>query len=284
MHSTIWDVQHGLAIHILTPGNQHIQIDLGTGSYGSESLEFSPLKHIKRHYNIYQLDGLIITHPHADHLDDISNLAELPPSVLTRPPYLSEKSIREANLTEDKDLIDLYFEFDSGYNAPIPENNPYSCHHNGGVNFAIFEPKTCSESNINNHSIVTVISYAGGKMLVPGDNESPSWNELLAREDFIREIYDTDILIASHHGLESGYSEELFKHIHPLLTIISDGAYGNTTITDRYRRKSKGWPVFSRSKKKNEERWCLSTRKDGDIEIEFYKNSKNETVIGVSID
>ena len=68
----VWDVQHGNATYIKTPGGKHIVQDLGIGSYGEGRSEFSPLLHLKNG-GVNRLDGVIITHPHRDHLDDIFN-------------------------------------------------------------------------------------------------------------------------------------------------------------------------------------------------------------------
>lgn len=70
-----------------------------------------------------------------------------------------------------------------------------------------FQPNTCSRSNLNNHSLVAVVSYAGSKIIIPGDNEAASWNELLEYPAFVQAIRGTDILLAAHHGREAGYSE-----------------------------------------------------------------------------
>ena len=80
-----WDVQHGSAAYINTPANEHLVIDLGVGSYQQANLQFSPLLHLKHHYGVQQLDGVVITHPHRDHLDDIGNFDALSPRVLVRP-------------------------------------------------------------------------------------------------------------------------------------------------------------------------------------------------------
>ena len=73
-----WDVQHGSASHIKTPNDRHLVIDLGTGSY-SENKEFSPLMHLKKKYGVGQLDYVVITHPHRDHIDDIFRPAQTRP-------------------------------------------------------------------------------------------------------------------------------------------------------------------------------------------------------------
>ena len=74
-----WNVQHGSAALIQTPNGKLIAIDLGAGE------EFSPLGYIKHELGMNQLDEVIITHPHMDHIEDILNFDLLNPRVLLRP-------------------------------------------------------------------------------------------------------------------------------------------------------------------------------------------------------
>ncbi len=46
-------------------------------------------------------------------------------------------------------------------------------------------------------------------MRLPGDNEPPSWEELLAKPDFVEAIRGTDILLAPHHGRPEGKEQAL---------------------------------------------------------------------------
>jgi competence protein ComEC len=71
--------------------------------------------------------------------------------------------------------------------------------------------------NINNHSIVTVITYADVKVILCGDNEPDSWQELIIQKDFIKAISGTDILLAPHHGRDSGFYSDLFCYFKPKL-------------------------------------------------------------------
>ncbi len=281
-----WDVQHGSAAFISTPAGKHIVVDLGTGSYENSDATFSPLLHLKNKYNINSLDAIIITHPHRDHLDDIGNFYDLSPFCIDRPNHLTHEDILSGNRREDSDILEKYFEIDNRYNHPTPDNiNPLKAPNNGGVDFQIFYPKDCATSNINNHSLVTIISYAESKLLIPGDNGEPSWNELLEREDFISAIKGTDVLVAPHHGRKSGFSSALFKHIgqKPYLTIISDGPEGETSATDLYSQKTRGFTVYKRSGG-TEERKCLTTRNDGVIVVKFGMNPGNKSFIEVTID
>ena len=223
---TFWDVQHGSATYIRTPGGKNIVIDLGVGSFGYANQEFSPLMHLKNNYGIEQLDAVIITHPHRDHIDDIFNFDNLSPQVLRRPSHLTESEIKSGNRQQDSEIIDKYLEISNRYNSPIsPERSPFNPENNGGVTFQFFQPRICLTSNLNNHSLVTVISYAHSKIIIPGDNEAGSWHELIQREDFASAIEDTYVFVTPHHGRQSGYSPELFDSIHPYLAIISDGRF-----------------------------------------------------------
>ncbi len=279
-----WDVQHGSAAYIQTPDGKHIVIDLGKGSYNDSDEDFSPLLHLKNNWNVEELDAVIITHPHRDHLDDIINFDELSPKVLSRPKHLSEDDIKSGNRDEDSDVIEEYIKIDKRYNNPVPsEENPFLSDNNGGVEIEKFTPSSCATSNLNNHSIVTVISHSNLKILIPGDNEPGSWNELHEKKDFVSAIKNTDILVAPHHGRKSGFSEELFKHISPRLTIVSDGRFCDSSATDRYSTNSSGWKVHKRSGG-SEDRNCITTRSDGVIEVEFGMNSNNKPYINVTIE
>jgi beta-lactamase superfamily II metal-dependent hydrolase len=274
----VYDVQHGNATYVETPNGSHIMIDLGTGSLEDSDATFSPLLRLKNHWEVDRLDLVVITHPHRDHIDDIFNFDKLSPRALRRPKHLTERDIRAGNKAdgEEKRKIDKYLEISRRYTSPTkPGEKVQAPANNGGMTMRHFHPKKCAKSNLNNHSIVTVVSYAGSKIVIPGDNENASWSELLENSDFVEAIQGTDILLASHHGRESGFCDELFDHIEPSLVVVSDGPVTDTSITDKYRNVTteKGWRVRSRSSDDFTQRWVLTTRNDGHIVIRFGRNS-----------
>jgi beta-lactamase superfamily II metal-dependent hydrolase len=276
----IWDVRHGSACHVSTPNGQNIVIDLGVGDISGENEEFSPLETLQSE-GIESLDAVVITHQHIDHLDDIFNFDSMNPRTLLRPKHLTEKEIRDANRAEDSKILDKYFEIDKKYSEPAdPGTNTLRHEVNGGLSFLSFTPKTAAKSNLNNHSIVSIFSFAGSKILVPGDNEAVSWKELLEDKQFASAIKGTDILVASHHGREAGYCDELFAHISPKLTIISDGPFTDTSATDKYCAKTTGWKVHY-ANGTSEERKCLTTRQDGTIQVQFGFNDNKKRFIDV---
>lgn len=279
-----WDVQHGSSTYIKTPNGKHIVQDLGIGSYENNNEEFSPLLHLKNKYGVNHLDYVIITHPHKDHIDDIMNFDTLSPGVLSRPKHLPKNEIIKNVQDEDMYLFDKYFEINQRYSSPVSSSNDTSLSNNyGGVEIQTFTPNSSNTSNINNHSIVTVLSYANSKVILTGDNEPPSWKELLEKETFKNAIKNADILLAPHHGRESGFYSELFEHFKPSLTIISDGQFCDTSATDRYSKISTGWTVHHRSGEK-EKRNCVTTRNDGVIVLKLGYNSDKKPFIYVTID
>ncbi len=279
-----WDVQHGSAAYIRTPGGRHIALDLGTGSVGASNRAFSPLRYLRDRYGVSRLDQVIISHPHRDHIDDIFQFDTMSPRCLSRPKHLTEADIRGGNQAQDRPVIDKYLEINRRYSGKVgPGENPLEADNNGGAEFETFTPTTPPRSNLNNHSMVTVVSYAGSKILIPGDNEAASWNELLGRADFRSAISGTDILVASHHGRASGFSETLFEYISPRLTIVSDGPAGGTSITGAYSQRSQGWKVYSRRTSGGEVRKCLTTRSDGVVIVRFGTQAGGNNYMNVTI-
>ena len=259
----VWNVQHGSAAYIQTPNGKHIAIDLGAGD------AFSPLQHLWQN-GIRKLDNVTITHPHMDHIDDILSFDALAPRTLLVSKHLTEDDIRGGNPKlgwEAEARIQKYPEVRIRYNNPVGEQDDIDLpQNNGGVSIQTFIPSQASRGTLNNHSVVTVLQFSGVKILIPGDNESPSWDELLNPRDFVTAIAGTHVLVASHHGRESGFHSSLFDHFRPLVTLISDGRTVDTSATARYTNVTQGWSVTRRSGTR-QDRKCVTTRNDGALEV-----------------
>lgn len=115
------------------------------------------------------------------------------------------------------------------------------------------------------------------KFLIPGDNESPSWEELLSQRTFVTAITGTHVLVAAHHGRESGFHRPLFEHFNPLITLISDGRAVGTSVTSKYYDVTKGWKVRRRNGT-SQERKCVTTRNDGHIEVKVTPGNRQPTL------
>lgn len=279
-----WDVQHGHATYIKSPNNKHIVVDLGIGSYDDNNTAFSPLLHLKNNYNVNQLDFVIITHPHLDHIDDILNFDALNPKVLLRPHHLKNEEVyHDALRDRDKPKFEKYVEINNRYNQPILETDPAFVNptNYGGLQIQRFLPTGCPRDNFNNHSIISAFSYADIKIVVPGDNEDESFEELLQREDFIKAISGADILLAPHHGRLSGYYDDFVNLVYPRLTIVSDGRFCDTSANPRYSSKSRGWTVYKNGV--GAQRKCLTTNSDGEVFVKFGYQEDGSKLLNVRI-
>lgn len=256
----IWNVELGLAVHIKAPNGRYIVIDLGS------TKSTSPLKCL----NGESVGYMIITHPHLDHFSDIQNIDYARPQVLsrckdyTRPELLN--GVREC----DKDKIIQYCNFTESYNSPVPSHlDPRTEGPFNGLTAEVFSTSACDKNNKNNFSSIVVLKLGNAKVVICGDNEKESFENLMKRPDFKEAVKDAWVLVAPHHGRDSGYYEGFVDLVKPYITIISDKSGSDTSASQKYYNKSQGYKVNNKLTGKTEERYCLTTRNDGNIEVIF---------------
>ncbi|MBV2120509.1 MAG: MBL fold metallo-hydrolase [Candidatus Thiodiazotropha sp. (ex Ctena orbiculata)] len=274
----VHDVGHGQSVHLISPAGEVIVIDLGCSS------TFSPLEWLSSFTKT--IDCLIITHPHGDHIDEFLDIKKHKLNVrqLWRPKDLPKEEVYKQNQTEYTDKLDAYYSMSDRYNKKIEDNarvgNPSV---SGGMLMTSYRSNDCGISSINNHSLVSVIEYLGFTIVVPGDNEVPSWNALLKNTNFANVMQRANIFMASHHGRVNGYCEEIFIS-KPDLCIVSDGRVQSTDARDRYTYHANGMKVHKRQSKSVEERSCVTTRADGYVFVNIDTDASNSPTLTVEID
>jgi competence protein ComEC len=171
---------------------------------------------------------------------------------------------------------------DMAYDNPIEKGNleKYEFETEGGIQFRFYalsqealdikEPHEYSNGKkINNLSLLTILEYNGFKMVYPGDLEEKGFEKLLERPEVKEALKGTDILVASHHGRDSGYHADLFDIIEPKHVILSDKKNSDTSVPEKYRSKVVGGDVDG------EERFVLTTRKDSVMRINVNQSDFN---------
>lgn len=214
------------------------------------------------------LDYLFITNADQDHMSDLEGLWDANISVGTlfaNRSYTADQirriKLESGPLTRD---AERYVSLCSSYTHPVTE--PFNeCM--GGITCTNFFNSYPSFTDTNNLSLVAFIEFCGFKILFPGDLEKEGWRALLNDHSFCRHLSETNILVASHHGRENGFCEEVFHHFTPRAVVISDKAkVHNTqeTVPD-YRRviSAQGVRVATTMK----QRHVLTTRRDGWIQF-----------------
>lgn len=156
---------------------------------------------------ITQIDRLYITHPHADHMGEIKNIArelsikEIAGTRHTLIDPAFQKQIQELNQTK---LLEIHNETILNY----PTNNTFVVH-----------PKL-NYSDKNNQSLVLYVKIEGDTWLFTGDLEAEG------EKDFIQSFpsLTVDYLKVGHHGSATSSTEEFMDSVQPQIALISVGA------------------------------------------------------------
>lgn len=266
MRIRIWDVAHGacaMVQHVHSGyGGRLAMIDSGSTD------DWNPSAYIRQALGRNVLDYLFITNADQDHMSGLQGLWDsgIGVPVLYRNPTYTSDQIREIKrqsgpLSRD---AERYVAACNDYVLPVTE--PFNLHM-GGIVIHLFWNDYPTFLNTNDLSLVVFVKYGNFKVLFPGDLEKAGWLALLQRQDFRAQLYGTNILVASHHGRESGFCPEIFKHFTPDAVVISDKPIQHETqkMVPDYRKFVRSEGVMVRTTMKP--RHVLTTRRDGWIQF-----------------
>lgn len=266
---TFFNVGHGSCTHIITPNQQHFLVDVGSNE------QESVVNFIDKYYGLQQsgkkIDYLVITHPHKDHIFDLPRLLNysIRPRVLWRE---KDSFPLDPILEEDEVLFNTANEMNDTYTSPIlPGLDPSDPAYNGGVDFQIWSNLSYhNPDDLNTFSPIIVLVYAGRKIILTGDNNKGILKDRVSQEPTMcNAIKNCDILLAPHHGRDTDFCKEFFDIANPRLTIVSDKPKEhNTQELTSTNYKGRGFPV------EGEERFVLTTRKDGNIVLTIFANGE----------
>lgn len=260
----VWDVEHGacaMLTHMFNGRDGRLaMIDSGCTD------DWRPSTYIRHQLTRARLDYLLITNADQDHMSDLKGLDEagVYVSTLVRNPTYSGQQmagIKALGGPLSRDAT-WYVNACGSFSQPVTE--PFDAYM-GGITATWFFNPYPQFVNTNDLSLVVFIQYAGFKILFPGDLEVAGWRALLANPSFRAELATTNILVASHHGRQNGYCEEVFNYFKPDAVVISDKPIVHDTqrTVPDYRRVVRDNGVIVRTTGKR--RHVLTTRRDGSI-------------------
>ena len=259
----IFDVEHGACTMLAGPNDAIAMIDCGHNS----TTGWRPSVFLRNRIGRSYLDYLLITNADQDHLSDLSTLVgsgitvrNLLTNTQVTPLALRWIKERSGPVTSDAEaLLQMRSTFGPpGSGSPIDQAL-------GGVTVRAFNHSFPTFSNTNDLSCAFFISFGPFKILFPGDLEKLGWRAHLQNPAFIAELRATTILVASHHGRESGFCEEVFEFLQPQAVVMSDKSivHGTQEMVPQYRSKVCGDGI--RLTNERERRHVLTSRCDGDI-------------------
>lgn len=236
MKVIIFNVEHGFCAFVLSPNGYALMIDCGRTS------TYSPvIDHILRYENdkIVPFEGqklaeLVISHPHDDHVEDISNIIEhFAPRLLKRQDGFNWSDLKEPD--GDYENLDMYAGWQAKYSHKATTFPEWGMELFTEVSLSIDEAKALGETDyVNNTSIPVIIQCGGLKIVFPGDLMQTGWDALLKNDKFKGMLAGTTVFVASHHGHTSGFSTAAFDATgKPKINIVS-AHHRDESVDSRY--------------------------------------------------
>ncbi len=227
---SVLDVGQGLATVLEFPSGKTFIID-GGKSHAGRTSNFNvgqdliaPFLWKKR---ISNLDGIIISHPHADHYNGIKFLTKhFKPKVIwvnlakTQNPSLAEYN----NLLTQAESLGIPIKIPTKDQVIFKEDN-FSIQsianlHRGHIDKLEGSAARKRDAMGNNKSLVIKLVAGNRTILFPGDIEREAENVIIADQTEIM----ADVLIAPHHGSITSSTNEFIKKVGGKQVIISAGA------------------------------------------------------------
>jgi beta-lactamase superfamily II metal-dependent hydrolase len=252
----IFDVACGFCAYLVADNGNNMLFDCGR----NDETGFRPSTYLPAN-GCTAIERFFITNYDHDHVSDLSSLrAALPIAILHRNKSIAPKQLKalKEETCELSGALESMIDMMETYSSDVTNPPEYP-----GIEWATFCNSYPTFEDTNNLSLVTFIHYDGMGVVFPGDLENAGWKELLTRASFREHLARVNIFVASHHGRESGYCEEVFNYCNPDIVVISDGAIQYETQDVDYQQHAEGVPWNGRS----ESRYVLTTRCDGMITI-----------------
>lgn len=218
----------------------------------------------------YLLKSLTLTNYDQDHFSGLPYLQKKVEIETTRFP----KNISSAELREIKDEItepiEAVIKIIDNAGEGITLETPYEkrCFHLEQIDFPDEDIDT------NKLSQIVFVTFKDVRICIPGDLTSDAWEKILKKANVADYLKGTQIFVASHHGREDGFNENVFKHCKPEVIILSDKDIIHKTQegqTQTYAGMVQGNGIVLNGKT-DKPRKVLTTRSDKHIWIRIEDN------------
>jgi len=189
----------------------------------------SPLDYLRA--KIDKLDIVVITHPHQDHVTGLQEVCEF-----FRPKHFWHcgRYFRPDPVFDDWSFYEKARKGELLYCAPMAVRAGQTVRI-GDSQINILAPKLPfiegTIDDVNNNGIVFAVVTGNSKIIITGDTQEEQWETIDPKL-----LEAVSILLASHHGRETGFSKKTLTAMRPQRIIISDGAPCDTDATAKYQQ------------------------------------------------
>jgi competence protein ComEC len=213
---------------IQLPNGEEALID--AGNYGDGSYIISYLKNL----NIDDIEYLILTHPHEDHIGSAKEIINnFDVEKIYMPDVVTDSNFYKSTmlLIENKDIETIF----ATPGLDIIDSPD--------LKFQLLSPKSMYYSELNEYSVAARLEYSDTSFLFTGDAESVSELEMIGGGFNL----DSDVLKVGHHGGKTSSSKDFLQAVTPEYSIIScgeDNTYGHPHIETLNRLTDIGSEIY----------------------------------------
>lgn len=220
------DVEGDVKVHYIDVGQadceliqtktQNVLIDAGDIGGGDEIIDYLNAQGVE------QLDILIATHPHADHIGgmaDVVKAFDIGKIIFSEVP----KSMTPTTKTYEN-LLDTIAEKSLKITKAVP-GTEYSL--GGGAVLTMLAPLGQYTEDINEYSVVCRLEFGESSFLFTGDASTESENDMLVKYG---KKLQSDVLKLGHHGSSTATQEKWLNAVQPEIAVAEvgyDNKYGH---------------------------------------------------------
>ncbi|HEY3839228.1 MAG TPA: MBL fold metallo-hydrolase [Bryobacteraceae bacterium] len=230
------DVEGGQATLIVSPSGQSMVIDTGWDGFNNRDADRIATAAAKS--GVKQIDYLLITHYHADHVGGVPQLAARLPikNFVDHGPNFeaghaaADKLFSNYTAVRDKGnhllvkpgdrvpikglSVEILTADGNVLTKALPgagQPNPYCAN----------TPKKADDTTENSHSTGSLIAYGKFRLLDLGDL---TWNKEIELVCPNNRVGTVDVYLTTHHGLSASGSPAIVDAVHPRVAIMNNGA------------------------------------------------------------
>lgn len=254
---TVIDVGQGDATLVQFPSGRTLLVDGGPKTFTYDAGEKIVVPFLKR--TVSKLDVLIVTHPHSDHLGGVESiLRSIPVGKVIDAGHRAESAIYRGYLQALKELSIPHESIRAGSLVGLAEEARIFVLH--PTRSFVQTDSLHFSQDFNNGSVVLKVLYGKVKVLLTGDAEEPSEEQMLLLYDGFLE---SDLIKVGHHGSKTSSEERFVGSVRPQYAAISVGAlnkFGHPSMDVVARYQTRGTVVG-----RTDEKGALMFETDGEI-------------------
>ncbi len=256
MRFEILNVEHGFAAYAVASDGSVLLFDCG------HSPTCRPSEYLSAR-GIQTIRCLFITNYDEDHIADLPSVRQcLPIETLTRNPGLTPTQLRSLKPPPISAAMKVLLEMIDNYTREVSNEQLEP----PGVQVWTFWNSYPTFTDTNNLSLLTFLEVGSVFFVLPGDLERAGWLALLTNSEVCQLLARVNVFVASHHGRESGYCQDVFDYCSPSLIVMSDGPvkYDTQKMASTYAQHATGGWWFNEGRG-TKLRKVVTTRNDGPI-------------------